>query len=333
MTAWTVFNTIASPALGSQLDANLNTVAGFATTQCSVSGTNALTLTPLGGPAIIQYANLQSFSLVAAANSTGAVTAQINALPLLPVYLPGGASQAGSGSLQAGGLYVLTYLASLNSGNGGFVITNVTAISVAIVSVTRQIFTTSGTYTPSVGMVYADVEVLGPGGGGGGSGSGGGGGGGAGGYTRGLLTAATIGASQAVTIGTAGAGGASGGANAGGNGTATSFGALLVCDGGNGGDGGSTSGAQAGGAGGATPTPGNSGYAGASGFYGIYNSAANVGGQGASSPYGAGGASGIASAGGLATGPGAGGGGASGGSYAGGNGADGLIVVTEYCSQ
>ena len=81
----------------------------------------------------------------------------------------------------------------------------------AITSVVQQIFTTSGTYTPTSGMVYAYVEVLGGGSGGAGTTSPGlnfvnvGGGGGAGGYAASLLSAATIGASQTVTVGAAGA--------------------------------------------------------------------------------------------------------------------------------
>lgn len=99
--------------------------------------------------------------------------------------------------------------------------------------VIRQVFTTSGTYTPSTGMLYCDVEVLGPGGGGGGAAATGaatiaaGGGGGAGGYSRKIFTAATIGASQTVTIGTGGAGGAAGN-NAGSNGSASSALGLLI---------------------------------------------------------------------------------------------------------
>lgn len=101
-------------------------------------------------------------------------------------------------------------------------------------------FSASGTYTPSSADVkYIIVETTGGGAGGGGSadsstGAGGGGGGGA--YARATFSAATIGASQAVTIGSGGTAGSVFGGN-GGNGGATTFGALLTANGGIGGRG------------------------------------------------------------------------------------------------
>ncbi len=102
-------------------------------------------------------------------------------------------------------------------------------------SVKRQVFTTSGTYTPTAGMLYCDIEVCGGGGGGGGSVATGssttaGSGGGGGGYARGIYSAAAIGASQSVTIGAGGTGGVGGGAAT--NGGTTSVGALLSATGG-----------------------------------------------------------------------------------------------------
>src|SRR3954471_20116985 len=72
--------------------------------------------------------------------------------------------------------------------------------------VTKQVFTASGTYTPTPGMVACVIECVGGGGGGGGAQSvggnnGAGAGGGGGGYSRTYATAATVGASQTVTIG------------------------------------------------------------------------------------------------------------------------------------
>lgn len=101
-----------------------------------------------------------------------------------------------------------------------------------------QTFTSSGTYTPTTGMNTAIIEVQGAGGGGGGCpstlsttisfgvpGS-------SGSYAKGKYTAATIGASQAVTVGASGAGGIGG---AGSNGGASSFGSLISAPGGLGG--------------------------------------------------------------------------------------------------
>ena len=101
-----------------------------------------------------------------------------------------------------------------------------------------QVFTASGTYTPSANLVGAIVECVGGGGGGGGSPGAArqwhtAGGGGSGGYSRKYLTSTQIGASQTVTIGTAGGGGA--GAANGSAGNATSFGALCIANGGAGG--------------------------------------------------------------------------------------------------
>lgn len=105
-----------------------------------------------------------------------------------------------------------------------------------------QTFNTSGTYTPTPGMKWAIVEMVGGGGGSSGnnnsvSGSGNpnvGKSGGAGGYLKVLLTAAQIGASQAVTIGVGGTAGANPG-GAGGNGSATTLGSLMSAGGGSGG--------------------------------------------------------------------------------------------------
>lgn len=104
-------------------------------------------------------------------------------------------------------------------------------------SVVRQVFSSTGTYTPTSGMVYCDIEVIGGGGGSGGvattsstqtSVSGGGGGGG---YSRKVASAATIGASQTATVGAAGTAG-SAGATAGGTGGTSSLGAIVSATGG-----------------------------------------------------------------------------------------------------
>src|SRR5215475_7527214 len=100
----------------------------------------------------------------------------------------------------------------------------------AFTRINIQKFTASGSYTPTAGTKYAIVECVGGGGGGGAASTGtasvwgAGGGGGSGGYSRSLLNAATIGASQSVTIGNGGASTA--------NGAATSFGTLCVANGG-----------------------------------------------------------------------------------------------------
>jgi len=99
----------------------------------------------------------------------------------------------------------------------------------AITQITVQVITATGssTYTPTSGMKYCTVELVGGGGAGGsssgagGQGSGGAGGGG-GGYCRKTYTAALIGATATVVIGTGGTAGGSG-ANPGGDGADSTF--------------------------------------------------------------------------------------------------------------
>ena len=97
-----------------------------------------------------------------------------------------------------------------------------------------KVFTTPGanTYTPTAGLAYAIVEVVGGGGGGSSTSStnssttSAGGGGGAGEYARGTFSSSAIGSSQTVTIGS----GATGGSST--PGVTTSFGSLLTALGG-----------------------------------------------------------------------------------------------------
>lgn len=214
----------------------------------------------------------------------------------------------------------------------------------AVTSIVRQVFSASGTYTPSAGMIFCDVEGEGGGGGGGGcTGAGGtssaGGGGAAGGYFKVRLTAAQIGASKAVTIGAAGAAGAAG-PNTGGTGGATSIGVLATANGGLGGTGGSASASLAisgtGGVGG-TATGGDiniQGGRGQSGFL-LGTTAGARSGRGADSVFGRGGyESGPTGPGIAGTGNGSGGSGgtATATSQAGGAGVPGFLTITEYCS-
>ena len=219
------------------------------------------------------------------------------------------------------------------------------SVTGAITSVVSQVFTSNGTYTPTSGMVYCEIEVIGGGGAGGGANTttgsqySNGGGGGAGEYARGIFDAATVGASQTVTIGAAGTGVSAG---TGGSGGTTSVGALIT---GGGGAGGLASAASAtpnlgvAGAGGSGGSGGNFRSNGEDGFYGLQLAATGtwtIGGKWGSSQYGAGGRNVFAAAGAAATGYGAGGGGSSNfqstAATAGGNGTAGIVIVTEYVS-
>jgi hypothetical protein len=120
-------------------------------------------------------------------------------------------------------------------------------------SVQIKIFTANGSYVPSSGLLSAIVECVGGGGGGGAGAIGGnntsGGGGGSGGYSRSVLTAATVGASQTVAIGAAGLGVNNAAGTAGGD---TSFGSLVIAKGGG-------AGAACGGTGSTLNCPGGAG--------------------------------------------------------------------------
>ncbi len=220
-------------------------------------------------------------------------------------------------------------------------------------SITVQVFTSTGTYTPTSGMEFCTVEVQGGGGGGGGAAASGvgtlsvGAGGGGGGYARETLTAATIGASQTVTIGAAGAGGTAGD-NAGTTGGTTSLGTLLTGTGGVGGTGGGTAAiivARFGGVGG-TGTGGDfniNGQPGGAGFGNfLVSNPVSMSGIGGSSHLGGGGVQAIIVGGASDEGNSAGthGGGGSGAysaasstAKAGGPGTVGILIVTEYISS
>jgi hypothetical protein len=213
-------------------------------------------------------------------------------------------------------------------------------------SIKNQVFTTTGTYTPTAGMAYCQIICVGGGGAAGGAAATDGthvafgGGGGAGEVGVGAFSAASIGVSQTVTIG-AGGTGASGAA--GGNGVTSSVGVLLNAFGGSGGNTFSTPAANGtpGGAGGTGGTGGDYHIPGGRGFFG-WGSASPMliyAGNGANGQFGEGAEGGFLGftgsvAGKNALGFGAGGSGAtnstSEGAQPGGNGSGGIVIVQEF---
>lgn len=190
-----------------------------------------------------------------------------------------------------------------------------------ITSINKQVFTSSGTYTPTSGMLYCEIEATG---GGGGSYAATGyatGGGGGGETSKSVLTAAQIGASKTVTIGAGG-----GVAGDGGN---TSLSTLVIANGGIKGSPNGTS--SAGGLGGSGGT-GDLKINGQQGGYGGENYLI-VGGYGGSSLHGHGGSmttsisASINAISGVGYGAGAGGACENG---TGATGTAGIITVTEY---
>ena len=209
------------------------------------------------------------------------------------------------------------------AGGGGFSTINV------------QTFTTtgSGTYTPTSGMSYCIVECVGGGGAGGGvsvSGTGNGkgaNGGGGGGYCRKVYSAATIGASQSLSVGAAAS-----------NTTFGSGGTLITASAGTSAAQSTNSGIGARGVGGSA-SGGDLNIKGQDGLdaisIGSITGVSAMGGAGGSTVYGFGGYGngGTGGSGGAASGYGAGGGGGSvetSGTATGGSGASGIIIITEF---
>jgi hypothetical protein len=207
-----------------------------------------------------------------------------------------------------------------------------------------QVFTSSGTYTPTAGTTNILVEVQGGGGGGGGAATtaaaqaAAGSGGSAGAFCKSKLLTSAITFPVTITVGSAGAGGAAGN-NGGIAGSASSFGALLISGGGPGGAGSSavsttTTGSNVPPGRSSLPTLGNlANYTGMSGGYGLL-SGTPCSGFGGSTIYGGGGSPSQGAIGNIGTGYGAGGGGGSlipsSAAVAGGNGAPGVVIVWEY---
>ena len=212
------------------------------------------------------------------------------------------------------------------------------AVSGSLLNV--QVFKASGTYTPTAGMSNCIVQCVGGGGAGGGVTTIGAtfaaGGGGSGGFSQSFVSAATIGASKAVTIG-AGGTGVSGAA--GNNGSDTSVGTIVI---GKGGLGAPTSSVPFGygGAGGVAGT-GDITFIGCTGILAASTTSFTAAGSGGNSFF-SGGASLLSTPGGVSSAPGtnapansgAGGSGAanvnSTTAQAGGNGGSGIVIIYEY---
>jgi hypothetical protein len=99
---------------------------------CEETGTNVLALKMLPvSPLISQYNDYDVFQFVAAATSTGPVTANLTVvqgqlvqgtLATLKVFKAAGATQATTGDIVLGSFYHMSYVDSVDSGAGGFVL-------------------------------------------------------------------------------------------------------------------------------------------------------------------------------------------------------------------
>ncbi len=118
------------------LDNNTLTLSAAAPIPCTVSGTNALTLTQNGAgvvpsSTISAYTTNMAFSGIAAASNTSAVTAQVGSVGILNVYkdTSTGPQLLVGGEIVIGNAFTLQFDASLNSGAGGFHLVSSTAIT------------------------------------------------------------------------------------------------------------------------------------------------------------------------------------------------------------
>lgn len=329
----------------------------------SVAGTNTITAT--GPLSFSAYGAGKDFEFVPAVTNTGAVTINISGLGARAI------TKFGTTPLVAGDLVAGAVVRIIDDGtrfqllnpqtiavtgvvpiaNGG---TNATTAAQALINlgatgrlIGTQVFTASGTYTPTAGTTRILVRGQGAGGGGGGSvapaasqvsvGSGGG----AGGVGETFLTSGFSGAT--VTVGNGGSGGIG---TTGGTGGSSSFGAFLTLSGGVGGNtAASAAAAVVGGGAGGTASGGNilnhPGQSGALATAWFNASATMLSGAGGTSLYGSGGTGqaigmsvATAASGVSALGRGAGGGGAcsanGAGAGTGGAGTGGIFIVYEY---
>lgn len=262
---------------------------------CSLSNAGAITCTKTNGTL---------FGTAATAN-TGTSGANLGFLNGNNTYagndtFSGTNTFSGANAFTSGSITVPTKSPGDNSTNASSTAyadaSSTAAAATRVLTVKRQVFTINGTYTPSTGMIYADVEVQGAGANGSGGQAGG-----SGTYAKKVMTSATVGASVSITIGTAGTG-------TGGN---TVFGTLITANG--------------------AGSPGVSGSVSPDFVINGINSPTGGGGNvaGVNSPLGNGGFNNTGGAGGNATGYGAGGGGGT----SSGNGTNGVVIVTEYNTQ
>lgn len=148
--------TAVSAATGAQLDNNNKLLGSVAPMPCTVSGTNALTLTAQTSGsgsvstsiAITAYANYMIFCGIAAQTNTAATTAQYGALAALPVYKagPSGPVALAGGEIVAGCAICLVYDLALNGGNGGFHLNATTAI-------------VGGTISPALARLSTGLQI------------------------------------------------------------------------------------------------------------------------------------------------------------------------------
>ena len=322
-------------------------------------GTSSTASPSVGSPYIVTLASPpailttgMAFDILVTNGNASSVAININGLGIKNIFKNGNALIGGE--IVSGQTIELRYDGTQfelkNPSSGALPSSN------AMLTVKETLFTSSGTYTPTAGLVYAIVEAVGGGGAGGGAAATGSGqsstgaGGGSGAICKKIISAAAIGASQAITIGLGGTGVSGAGGNSGGN---TTFGAILTAGGGPGGSfvGANSGGGAVAGTAGGTGTGGDLNIQGGSSGASLSQTVPGglvtfTSGNGGSNQYGAGAAAVSGYSTGATGGPGvAGSGYGSGGSGAanatvsgggslsaqpGGAGSPGMVLVTEF---
>lgn len=136
--------TAATQGTGAQLDQNNKLLGSVAPMPCTVSGTNALTLTQQTSGsgaiattiAITAYQTGMQFCGIASATNTGATTATVGAIGALSVYKPSptGPVVLAGGEIVIGCAFTLQYDAALDGGNGGFHLISSLAVNGATIA-------------------------------------------------------------------------------------------------------------------------------------------------------------------------------------------------------
>lgn len=153
----------ATSATGAQLDTNFQFVGAYSVQPCTVTGTNALTITLSANTvALTSYAQGLVFSAVATGSNTGATTAQLGSLTALNVYRDStsGPVALTGGEIVIGNYILLIYDAALNSGAGGF---HLISTPPTAAQVLNQVSTTQGAiaYRGASGWVALNPGIAG----------------------------------------------------------------------------------------------------------------------------------------------------------------------------
>lgn len=129
---WIFANLAAGNQPASKLDDNFAALGAITLIPCTASGTNAYALAPFSNaPALAVYNQLQGFSFVCPATSTGSVTVNVQGsggpLGAFAAYkaTTAGPATIGAGDLLLGEMYIAFYDAALNGGSGGFHVFNI----------------------------------------------------------------------------------------------------------------------------------------------------------------------------------------------------------------